>query len=166
MAAGNTYVALATQTLGSAAASVTFSSISGSYTDLILVANAQTTTNQDALRAQFNSDTATNYSYTQLYGLGTSTGSNRGTSQTGVRLSNGAPNSGSEFGVSISHIMNYSNSTTYKSILSRTVSSYITSSFVGLWRSTSAITSITVYPENGGNIFTGSSFTLYGIVAA
>jgi hypothetical protein len=36
MAAGNTYTPLATQTLGSAAASVTFSSISGAYTDLVV----------------------------------------------------------------------------------------------------------------------------------
>ena len=41
MAAGNTYVALATQTLGSATATVTFSSISGAYTDLVLVYNGQ-----------------------------------------------------------------------------------------------------------------------------
>jgi hypothetical protein len=40
MAAGNTYVAIAEQTLGTAAASVTFSSISGAYTDLVIVAQA------------------------------------------------------------------------------------------------------------------------------
>jgi hypothetical protein len=39
MAAGNTYVAIAEQTLGTAAASVTFSSISGAYTDLVFVVN-------------------------------------------------------------------------------------------------------------------------------
>jgi hypothetical protein len=43
MAAGNTYTPLATQTLGSAAASVTFSSISGAYTDLVLVLNIKST---------------------------------------------------------------------------------------------------------------------------
>jgi hypothetical protein len=162
-----TYTPLATTTLGSNAASYTFSSISGSYTDLILVANAQTTTSQDALRAQFNSDTGTNYSYTQLYGNSGGASSNRGTSQTGVRISNGSPNSGSSFGISRTHFMNYSNATTYKSTVTRTdEASTITSAFVGLWRSTSAITSITIYPESGGNILTGSTFTLYGIKAA
>ena len=160
-----TYTPIATTTLASAAASYTFSSISGSYTDLILVANAQTTTSQDALRAQFNSDTGTNYSYTQLY-ASTSAASNRGTSQTGVRILNGATNSGSEYGIGTTHFLNYSNTTTYKSSLTRTNSNYIASSFVGLWRSTAAITSITIYPESGGNILTGSSFTLYGIKAA
>ena len=41
MAAGNTYVALATQTVASATASVTFSSISGAYTDLVIVVRAK-----------------------------------------------------------------------------------------------------------------------------
>ena len=160
-----TYTPIAIQTLGSATASITFSSIPSTYTDLILISSAQTTTNQDALRAQFNSDTATNYSMTQIY-ASTAAASNRQTSVTGARMLNGAPNSGSEFCIAINHIMNYSNSTTYKSIISRTTSSYISSAFVSLWRSTAAITSIVLYPESGGNIFAGSTFTLYGIKAA
>jgi hypothetical protein len=44
MPAGNTYEAIATQTLGSAAASVTFSSIPGTYTDLVLVVAGTLTT--------------------------------------------------------------------------------------------------------------------------
>jgi hypothetical protein len=163
----STYSQIATTTLGSAAASYTFSDIPQIYTNLILVANAQTTTSQDALRARFNSDTATNYSHTQLYGNSGGASSNRGTSQTGVRISNGSPNSGSSFGISRTNIMNYSNATTFKSTLSRTdEASTITSAFAGLWRSTAAITSITIYPENGGNIFANSSFTLYGIKGA
>jgi hypothetical protein len=65
MAAGNTYVAIAEQTLGTAAASVTFSSIPGTYTDLVLVISAQDTTN-NSFALICNSDTGTNYSRTRL----------------------------------------------------------------------------------------------------
>lgn len=162
----STYSQIATTTLGSAAASYTFSNIPQTYTNLVLVTNAQTTTNQDALRAQFNSDTATNYSYTQLYAVSGTASSNRSSTQSGVRLTNGSPNSGSEFGIGTIHIPNYNNVTTYKSILSRNASSYISSAFGGLWRSTAAISSIKIYPESGGNILSGSTFTLYGIKGA
>jgi hypothetical protein len=60
--------------------------------------------------------------------------------------------------------MNYSNSTTYKTILGRSnAATSGTSAAVGLWRSTSAINSI----EIGTVSFTaGSTFSLYGIAAA
>jgi hypothetical protein len=162
----STYSQIATTTLGSAAASYTFSNIPQTYTNLVLISNAQTTVSQDALRVQFNSDTATNYSMTQIF-ASTSLGSNRQSSVTGVRILNGAPNSGSTFCISRTNIPNYSNTTTFKSTLSKNdEASTITGAIVGLWRSTAAITSITIYPENGGNIFANSSFTLYGIKGA
>jgi hypothetical protein len=66
-----TYEPIETQTLGSAAASVTFSSITGSYTDLILVSSISTThTATTSLVIQLNGDTATNYSNTRLLGDG------------------------------------------------------------------------------------------------
>jgi hypothetical protein len=55
MAAGNTYTPIVTNTLSSATSSVTFSSISGSYTDLVLViAYKAATTNYPTLRLSFN----------------------------------------------------------------------------------------------------------------
>ncbi|NBQ97859.1 MAG: hypothetical protein EBU12_06490, partial [Microbacteriaceae bacterium] len=62
MAAGNTYSQIASTTLGSAASSVTFSSIAATYTDLVIVVQAAVTAGSIALRMQFNSDTGTNYS--------------------------------------------------------------------------------------------------------
>ncbi len=164
MAKTATYSLIQSQTLGSNQSSVTFSSIPQTFTDLVLVTSIQTTVSEDALRAQFNSDTSTNYSMTQVF-ASTAAASNRQSSATGVRMSNGSPNSGSQFAIAINHIIDYSNSTTYKSILSRATSTYISAAFTGLWRSTAAITSIVLYPENGGNIFTGSTFKLYGIEA-
>jgi hypothetical protein len=66
--------------------------------------------------------------------------------------------------------MNYSNATTYKSILirsrgTRDNDSTDTTAIVGLWSSTSAINIIKIFPASG-NILAGSTFTLYGIASA
>ena len=73
MTSGPTYTPIATQTLGSSAASVTFSSIPGTYTDLMLIsfAQGQASGGDNRLVLQFNGDTATNYSSTYLIGNGT-----------------------------------------------------------------------------------------------
>lgn len=166
MPAGNTYVALATQTLGSNTNTVTFSSISSAYTDLVIVANGTVTVNTDAPWLQFNGDTGSNYSTTILQGNGTSATSTRYTSQTKIFSNyqygwyNGNNNT------TIAHIMNYSNSTTYKTVLIRdTNPTADTSAGVGLWRSTAAITSISII-AGGSNFATGTTFSLYGILAA
>ena len=160
----STYTPIATQTLGSAAASVTFSSISGTYTDLILVVAGQATGAQRNLLLQFNGDTASNYSATILYGDGSSAGSVRVTSQTSANV--GGIDSTSQSNT-IAHIMNYSNSTTYKTILGHGNSaSNIVAAKVALWRSTSAITSIVAFLAASDTFTAGSTFTLYGVKSA
>ena len=77
MAAGATYVPLASTTLSSDTGSVTFSSISSSYTDLVIIMSVQGNTGGTAQGSntnflRFNGDTASNYSYTYLSGNGTS----------------------------------------------------------------------------------------------
>jgi len=164
MAAGNTYVALATNTLSSATASVTFSSISGAYTDLVLITNAKATSGTPTIRMQFNSDTGSNYSTTLIYGDGSSAGSVRVTNEASTN-SAGLVN---EFGNTIFNLNNYSNSTTYKTVISRYnfIGSYSeTGAKVSLWRNTAAITSILVFPASS-TFASGSTFSLYGIAAA
>ena len=163
MAAGNTYVAIAEQTLGSAAASVTFSSIPGTYTDLVLVLSVQDASG-NTFALQFNGDTSTNYSRTRLLGDGSAASSGRTTNATSM-VFNYVGTTTSEFSASIANVMNYSNATTYKTALVRSNAAPVgTSASVGLWRSTSAITSITI---NAGSTFaTGSTFSLYGIASA
>lgn len=163
----NTYVALDKVTVSSAVASVTFSSINQGYTDLVLVSSMQTSINNDAARLQFNSDSSTNYSFTQLYGNGSSATSNRATNQTAGRFANDCPNS-SYFGVYVTQIQNYSNATTFKTILSRgNAANQSVQAFATLWRKTpEAITSITIAPESGGTLLSGSTFSLYGIAAS
>ena len=163
MAAGSTYTPIATTTLGSNTAQVTFSSISGSYTDLILVINGGVTT-QGPIHIQVNSDTNINYSYTRLYGNGTTASSDRFSSQNYFDVAffpNSLDNN------SIVHFMNYSNTTTYKTILNRWNSTGFTAAAVGLYRgSTNAITTIKLYNASAYDLKSGSTFTLYGIAAA
>jgi len=162
-----TYEPIATTTLSTAAASVTFSSISGSYTDLLLV-SVPLSGSSDNLTMQFNSDTGTNYSTTILTGNGSSASSTRQTStatpyMSYYGLTNATPSP------NFYHIMNYSNTTTYKTTLSRVgnaSSSGGVDAIVMLWRSTSAITSILIKQYQGNNLSSGSTFTLYGIKAA
>jgi hypothetical protein len=166
MAAGSTYTPIAATTLGSNQASYTFSSISGSYTDLILVINGKHSANQNEdYGLRFNSDSGTNYSTTYLLGSGTSALSGRASNQT--KTISGWLNA-TDIGTYIEHIQNYSNSTTYKTVLSRgaqTDSDTYMNASVSLWRSTSAITSITVVPA-AASLASGMTLTLYGIQAA
>jgi hypothetical protein len=160
-----TYEPIATTTLGSAAADITFSGISGSYTDLVLVyAGTGTSTNTHAVRFRFNSDTGTNYSYTYLRGDGTSASSVRTTNNTFMLAISNTTNSG--MNNAIIQIQNYSNTTTYKTALVRgNDPSARLEATVNLWRSTSAITSVTLIPETG-TLNAGTTVTLYGIKAA
>jgi len=173
----STYEKIATTTLGSATATITFSSISGSYTDLILVSFVRDTRTETyaypALR--FNSDTGSNYSRTALYGDGSSAASNRASNQTSLIYCEaaGASQASGNYAPIITHIQNYSNTTTYKTMLSRMnnvpgTGGFNTGAIVGLWRSTSAITSITILGDVGAstNLASGSTFTLYGILKA
>ena len=165
MAAGSTYTPIATTTLGSAQATVTFTSFSG-YTDLILITSTKgSTTNYPKIN--FNSDTGNNYSRTVLRGDGTTATSGRASNSGRIDLTSNASNSSAEFNLNtITHILNYSNSTTYKTILVRANNaSDGVDATVGLWRNTNAITSFEI-GLNTGNFATGSTFTLYGIAAA
>ena len=164
MAAGSTYTPIATQTLGSSATSVTFSSIPSTYTDLIIVANVNCPTRAANVGCQYNGDTSANYSWTRLYGTGSSAVSSRATSQ--VRSDFGIAGN-TDWSTLICQIQNYSNTTTYKTGLGRGnfAAGYV-SAFVNLWSSTAAISSIKLLNEFNENFAAGSTFTLYGIKAA
>jgi hypothetical protein len=162
----STYEPIATTTLSSAQSSVTFSSISGSYTDLILIVSGTSATSQQ-IALEFNGDTGSNYSMTALYGDGSSAASARATSTTTMYGGLGWFGTSTTTSTTIAHIMNYSNTTTYKTVVGRgNLSSSYVHAGVGLWRSTAAITSIKITVNGGYNWNSGTSFTLYGIKAA
>lgn len=159
-----TYEKIATTTLSSAAAEITFSSISGSYTDLVLIFNGIRSSGGDLdLTLRFNSDTGSNYSDTEIRGYLSTNGSFRNSNQTFTRV-----------GVLTldrttlkTNIMNYSNTNIYKTVISRQNSinaDYGLNAKASLWRSTSAITAVTI-GSGAGNIASGSTANLYGIKA-
>ncbi len=173
MAAGRTYTPIARTTLSAAASTVTFSSISGSYTDLVLISQAGSTAGNNNLAARLNSDTGSNYSITFLQGTGAAAASNRASNESRITLGEKGDLDSTLGSVNIAHFMNYSNTTTYKTILSRannvgssTSSPYGVSAVVNMWRNTAAITSIELFAATGTTFITGSTFTLYGIAAA
>ena len=161
----STYEPIATTTLGSAQASVTFSPIAGTYTDLVIIANYTTTVANLDFRIQVNGDTGTNYSNTYLLGNGSSAGSGRSSNATyaGEYFSVGTSTNGN---MTTINIMNYANTSVNKTILHRMSSAEkeVTAN-VALWRSTAAITSVTMF-TNSSTFAAGSTFTLYGIKAA
>ncbi len=169
-----TYEPIATQTLSTTATSVTFSSIPSTYTDLIFITNTFTsgTATFRGLTLRIGNgtvDTGSNYSDTYLFGNGTSAGSN-GRSTAGYMegpqdSSTTVPSTG------IFNFMNYANTTTFKTTITReSRSNASVAARVNLWRSTSAINIITIYSPDLGSGSTpfvaGSTFTLYGIKAA
>lgn len=163
-----TYEPIATTTLGSAAADITFSSIPSTYTDLKLIITGTSATNTVQPRLQFNSDTATNYSNTSISGNGTAASS---TSQTSAAYMRITPDSTSSSTIPVFYnidIFSYTGST-YKTCLlvgsADLNGSGFTQSSVGLWRSTSAITTIKYYMSSG-NLNSGTTATLYGIKSA
>jgi len=160
-----TYEKIATNTLTTTTASVTFSSISGSYTDLVLIFNGGVDTSTGGLRMELNSDTGSNYSQTHLAGDGSAANSARNSNVTQARISSDFSMSNNLNYNSITSLNNYSNSTTYKTWLSRNnLASVGTEAVIGLWRNTAAITSIKLVPS-ANSFASGSTFTLYGIKA-
>lgn len=168
----NTYVQIASVTTTSSVSSVTFTSISGSYTDLVLVGvGYNTAADGYSPRAIFNSDTGTNYSLIYLGGTGSTASSGIGINRANIPFPwlTGWDTDSAQTGMFIAQFMNYSNTTTYKTIINR--ASQALGSYPGAegsiasWRNTSAITSIMIIGDTAQSqtFAPYSTFTLYGI---
>lgn len=181
MTAAPTYTPIASYTATGNITSYTFSSITGTYTDLVMVASIRcdvaTYNNMNFTTVTLNGSTSSIYGLTALY--------TRNTGSETINSYSSGLQAGFNFGGSITtgststifsnyilNLNNYSNSTTYKTVLNQIASpSNLTTSDgvamgVGVWRSTAAITSITFTPSNSANYVAGSTFSLYGILAA
>jgi hypothetical protein len=163
MAAGSTYTPIATYTVsGTSTTSYTFSSIPQTYTDLVLVFAGQGSAS-GGTSLRLNSTYTNNNSSTTVYGNGTNGLSARNTNTYSIYLSD-AGDSVDRF-VTIVNVMNYTNTTTYKSVLIRTNTTNEVQASVGLWRDTSAVNQLIV--SNGTPyLLAGTTMTLYGIAAA
>jgi hypothetical protein len=162
----STYTPIATTTLGTAASTVSFSSIPSTYTDLVLVCNPITNVTTGQITIRLNGDTGTNYSRLILWGNGTSAGSaayaNENYAYSGYYTTLWTSPT-----TNIFNILNYSNASTNKTILGRSNNaSEATIASANLWRGTAAVSSIELGISVAGTYSVGSMFTLYGIKAA
>lgn len=169
MPAGATYEPIATSTLSSAQAGITFSSIPSTYTDLRLILFVNTSsTNGKGVVFRFNSDTATNYSMTNIYGDGTSVASNRSSNSDYGWMGYNTSIWTTQPALWIMDIFSYAGSTN-KTVLctgsaDRSGAGAVERN-VNLWRSTAAINTIRVslYTDGSANMNAGTRATLYGI---
>lgn len=159
-----TYEPIATTTLGSSQSSVTFSSIPSTYTDIVVTISSGGDANV-ALYARFNSDSGNNYGRSYFYGNASGTASVRNTSIAGALI--GIINAGSTIrSLTMAHIQDYSNTTTYKGVISQTTSDGAASYLQTLsWLNTAAISTIQILTFTD-NMIAGTQITLYGIKAA
>jgi hypothetical protein len=169
-----TYEPIATANGTGSSNTITFNNIPGTYTDLILICNFITTEDQGSIAIRFNNDTTTNYSNTRMVGFANPPTSARASNQTSIPTMFAAGGSTTNPSITTVNVFNYANTTTYKSMISRTIGTRFelgTPTFepiamVGLWRkSPEAITRIDVI-NTAGNFTTDSTFTIYGIKAA
>jgi hypothetical protein len=178
------YYSIATTTLGTTASSITFSSIPSTYSHLQIRMLAQTNRatyggDNFYFRVGLSSvDSGSNYSWHNLYGNGSSTDSNNGTTASYINVLNGGclgTTAGSSFGSVVIDILDYTNTNKYKTTraLGGTDDNGASSGGFGFgiginsgsWRSTSAIDTITLYPMNGSSFTQYSKFALYGVIA-
>lgn len=161
------YNFIASTTVGAGgAASVTFTSIAATYTDLKLVISGRTSGGNQTMYFNINSDTNdANYDSKNLQGNGTSPASG-----TGNRLFSYLGQSGdtaSVFGNLEMYFPKYSSSSTYKSFSSQGgEENNATGAIIAiggvLWKSNSVITAVTVTPYSGSFIQYTTAY-LYGI---
>lgn len=164
----STYEPIATAT-STGQNSFTFSSIPSTYTDLVvIVGSVKLTTDTDSIALYFNNDTASNYSYCYITDRPTGPATGRGANVSGsVNWINSYASSSTVPGQYIINIFDYKNTTTYKTALTRiTNTNQGTELFINCWRSTSAINRIDLKVQGTDNFLTGTTVTLYGILAA
>ena len=160
---------ISTQTLGTAAASIEFTSIPQTFTDLLILSSCRITTGgaSTSLLLTFNSQTA-NRSSRNLVGL---TDSGTAISGTSTAMRGGrANNSGATantFSNSSLYIPNYAGSTQKSASVDGTSENNGAEGYLdivaNLWADTAAITSIQL-AANSENLVAGSTISLYGIL--
>jgi hypothetical protein len=165
----NTYQLIEAKTLTTTTASVTFSSISNTYTDLLLSISSRNDDIYNEVHFRFNGDTGNNYSGRNVYGTGSSAVSSSSSSISSLQNLTVQAVSGqtsSVFGNIQLYIPNYLSSN-YKSMSADGVQENNATSAqamlgAGLWANTAAITSIQAFPSVGSFV-QYSTFYLYGI---
>lgn len=167
-----TYEPITTTTIANnTTTSVTLSSITSAYTDLRVVISYGAAGGLMYLGMRLNGDTGTNYSSQRLIGNGASIAATSSINQSYIAVEPNYSPTSTIPGLATIDLFSYGNNT-FKTVLTTGNSNLSTSGGmsrrVGLWRSTSAVNSITIFdPFGTTNYFTsGSTITLYGILKA
>jgi hypothetical protein len=163
-------VLISSQTLGSAAASVTFSSIPATYTDLVLKASIRgaDSVNQRPLQMEFNANSSLIYSVTSLEGDGSTAYSSQSsgtdsTRETTVNANSSTANTFSSMEVYIpSYTVSQNKPFSFFTAMETNATTAYMNVTADLFRSTAAISQILIR-LGAGNIIAGSSFYLYGL---
>ena len=165
------YESISTTTLTGNQSTITFSSIPSTYKHLQLrfIAKTDRAETDDYVLMKLNSDATANYSWHIIRGNGSAAIAGGSANASNIRLEYAASgNSGASniFAASVLDILDYADTNKYKTTrilngMDLNGSGWIYFSS-GNWRSTSAITSITLTPSFGTNFMQYSSFALYG----
>ena len=167
-----TYTLISSNVLSSSAASVSFSAIPSTFTDLVLriSARASNASANNNLRMEFNSDTSTNYSEINVRGNGSAAATTLVSSQSKLVEAlnvNADSATANTFGSLELYFPNYASSTNKPMSFFSAQENNSTSAFLvataALWRNSAALTSIYTYPGASASFMAGSSFYLYGI---
>jgi hypothetical protein len=164
----NTYTLIQAQTLASSAASVTFSSIPATYTDLQIFCSARDADTGGAVVALSFNGVTTNLSSRNLTGNGSAASSGSSSSAFAIAArSDSGDRTANTFGNSSFYVPNYAGASYNKPVSVHSAEeTNATAVFMnvtaGLWSTTAAITSLTLTP-GVANFVIGSSFYLYGI---
>ncbi len=166
-----TYTLISSNVLSSSAASVTFSSIPATYTDLVVRFSVRSdrASTFDNIETRLNADSGTNYSNILLAGDGATASSSSSSSGTiwGTQITNGNTSTSNTFSNSELYIPNYTSTSNRPASVFSVQEDNSTTARIRLnaylYRGASAITSMAFTPSNGTNWLSGSSFYLYGI---
>lgn len=173
--ASGAWTLLSTTTLASAG-TFDVSSISGSYNDLILVANARgtgATAGFERLMCRFNNDSGGNYASERISATTTTVSSAEDVIGNTAIQAGSIPDGGgtlaNSFGVSEIQVFGYAATTWLKAVQFDTFGAYkaTTGGFTavrggGVWNSTAAITRVQVFGLTTANLATGSKLRIYG----
>lgn len=167
-AAAGDYESIATVTVGSGgSSSISFSSIPSTYKHLQIRGIAKGTVASAALLTGFNGDTASNYNDHYIEGNGSSVVAGYDATSAIIAYGTIAPTAAtSVFTATVIDILDYANTNKYKTTRALTGYDSNGSGYMdlnsGLWRSTAAISSITLSPTSG-NFAQYTQYALYGI---
>jgi len=164
-----TYTLIASNTVGAGGvASVTFSSIPATYTDLVVKCSVRNVSTTNLLIMSFNGSTS-NFSSRWLIGDGSSASSSNSSTTFGnlVGWIDGSNETANTFSNTELYIPNYASanfkSSSADSVYENNATTAYQSMLASLWSSTAAINSIAFSCYGGGNVAQYSTFTLYGI---